>query len=425
MEEHFMKKLLAVLVLSALVCISLSALAVEWPVTSIADFSEGASLTTIGMSGNDGQEYQGFIDIHGQLRSYLPANEITYIFKISDHYASVLVGRQEYAILDAANGRTVASSKSGGFDRILDIGSWNGHTYYATIANVSGFSAKGYQYTICNENGNVVWQETMKSQLQSVNYGGEGWFLLHNGSEALYCCAATGKTVTVPSVSNYCNSVENGYTVNITKGASKFYETAVLINLNNGATQVFGMYGNAKGANAVMIGPFNEGKAVVTEYNSLRTQEPVIGMYYIQPGRGAVQLNALIEHVKAPMVSMLQFCRFENGRLLLPLQGADGKSYVGVVDENDRVVVEPFRADSMYMYTISSGRLVTMLDGVAQVYDENGRYLFSASDYHETRIGIFHEGIAPMSKYAMIDRNGELVFYGSVSLDGAVRFGIN
>ena len=106
-----------------------------------------------------------------------------------------------------------------------------------------------------------------------------------------------------------------------------------------------------------------------------------------------------------------------------PTKGADGKPYVTVLDENDRVLVQPILANYIYQNWISERRFVVDNDKCAYVYDDNGNMLFCGRDYSDgtNYIGTFHSGRAKVGSMGLINLDGEMTFYGLPDMSHAVK----
>ena len=383
--------------------------------TGMNDFGEGEGYTWIKFEGDDGKTYQGLVDLHGSVSVYF--EPVRFLGKVADGYTYISddSGERYQALIDGKRGKIIASTAAGDFDQYLALGSYEGHGYFLTYKNTSGFYATGHTYSILDETGKTVYEKTLDAKVQAA-YCGEGWFLFYDGSSANYYNVISKRTLNYKNASFHPSSVENGYTVSIIDGK------AAILNLNEAKYTTYDMLVD-KG-HSFSIGPFKEGKAVVVEYNPYKTYRVKIdAMYYLSPGKSRVRLSTLEDNVytASGIYTGFQSLQFANGKLLLPVMGADGKDYVAVVDENDRVVVQPIRADYLKQRYISDERIVLERDGMTYVYDDDGNYLFCAIDYGEDYISPFHSGAARLGDIGMLDTNGEMLFYSVVDLSKAVK----
>lgn len=102
-----------------------------------------------------------------------------------------------------------------------------------------------------------------------------------------------------------------------------------------------------------------------------------------------------------------------DGKLLLPMEGADKALYVGLVDEDNNALIQPIKTEYYISYTADSGRIVVQQDGIGVVYDVSGNRLFDATQWGQTVIEPYVNGFARLGDgrhcQYMIDPNGKLL----------------
>ena len=73
------------------------------------------------------------------------------------------------------------------------------------------------------------------------------------------------------------------------------------------------------------------------------SREKMRSVFYYTPGKGITRITTWADHVYDSNIAFqFGFCKFVNGKLLLPMEGADRAYYVGLIDENGREVELPY-----------------------------------------------------------------------------------
>ena len=321
---------------------------------------------------------------------------------------SPLFSSDDYYVADISEKRVIFSSaQNSQCDEILDMGSWHGQCYFIGHASFAGFDKVGEIYTVFDGNGRSIFEKTYDTTLKNANYIGEGWFVFAYIGGALYINGETGQSYDFMGAANWHDPVSNGYAYNYID------QDFVCINLNSGNYQRINLLDNK--LNHIISGQPSENKIVAFEYDPfIMTKDNFKSIFYYSPERGVVEITAWADHVfKSKYSSQYNRCKFVNGKLLLPMEGADHELYVGLVDENNNQLIQPIKTDYYCSYAADDGRIVVQQDGIDIVYDVSGKQLVSAVQWGQTCIEPYANGFARVGDgihfQLMIDPDGNLL----------------
>lgn len=379
-------------------------------VISVKRFSDDSDYTIVEcMDDQTAVPYKAFIDKQGNFACRTYSENIDKVIKMSGPYiAFTPTFSDEYYVADIKNREVIFSSaQSAQCDEILDMGSWNGQCYYVGHSSFAGFDAKGETYTIFEGSGRPVFEKTYSSALKNANYIGEGWFIFAYYGGALYINGETGKCWDFSGAANWSNPVSEGHAYNYID------QDFVCIDLNSGSVSRIKLPDNQ--LHHVITGQPTENKIVAFEFDPfIMISANFKSIFYYSPAKGVVEITAWADHVyKNNYSSEYHHCKFVNGKLLLPMEGTDGCLYVGLVDENNRKLIEPIKTDYYRSYAADDGRIVVQQDGIDVVYDDQGNRLFSADQWGQERIEPYSGGFARVGDgihfQRLIDRDGNLL----------------
>lgn len=375
-------------------------------------FSEGADYTEIFyMDSETGYPMTAFIDRQGRYVSCTYQEDTYKKIGAAGPYSAFLreVPEGEYYVADLSQNKIVFSSADIPCDEIQKIAYLNGHCYISVYKKEAGFDEVVHRYTIYDENGQTVQQKTFSSAMESTKYLGEGWFLytedLGLRFNLHFINAETGEALDLDRVSRSVQPVCGGYTCVAFDGAYH------VLNLKTGSTEEIEILDSS--SDDIMICGHTENKLVGIEYiNTIQQTKhmPAVDVFYYTPGKGKVSIEGWSGHVRAygDMYPYgLNQCKFVNGRLLLTLMGADGCSYVGLVDEDGQQVMGPLKTDQYVSYAADSDRIVVLEDGISVVYDVYGNELFRATDYGIQKLKAYSGGFAEGGNNIIIDPDGK------------------
>ena len=380
-------------------------------VISIAPFLEGADYTIVECMDNDmGVPYKAFIDKTGRFACCTYSENVGKVVAMAGSYIafSPQFAPDEYYVADILKGQVIFSSaRESKCDDIMDLGSWQGHCYFVGHSSFAGFDSVGEIYTIFDGTGRPVFEKTYGTTLKNANYIGEGWFIFAYAGGALYVQAETGKTYDIPGAANWSYPVCNGHAYNYID------QDFSCIDLGTGKSQRIKLPDNQ--LHRVIAGQPSENKIVAFEYDPfIFVKDNFKSVFYYSPDRGVVQITALADHVfKNNYYQQFSRCKFVDGKLLLPMEGADKALYVGLVDEDNNALIQPIKTEYYISYTADSGRIVVQQDGIGVVYDVSGNRLFDATQWGQTVIEAYVNGFARLGDgrhcQYMIDPNGKLL----------------
>lgn len=104
---------------------------------------------------------------------------------------------------------------------------------------------------------------------------------------------------------------------------------------------------------------------------------------------------------------------FQNDRLVLPIEGSDGKQYIIIYDSRWNQISEPILASDYF--NLSCERLVVESNHDTIVYDSNGNKIFALSE-----LG-YHDGMQAFSEdVALVNSSSDQLVY--VDIDGNILF---
>ena len=316
----------------------------------------------------------------------------------------------EYYAADLSQNRIIFSNSITPCDELLEIAYWNNHCYLVAYKKDAGFDSVSHIYTIYDEEGRSVRQETFESQMDDTKYLGEGWFVFTKQTGLKYSLhflnAETSETLDLNNVSNIVRDVSGNYTCVYYDGCYQY------LNLKTGNMEEIDPVNYSTGK--IQICSHTENKLVGFEYDisNMRSHpnDPAIDVFYCAPGKGKVSLGNWNGHVRAyDELYGLRDCRFVNGRLLLPLMGADGENYVGLVDENGQQLMGPLKTEKYVSFSSDSDRIVVMEGGICVVYDVYGKELFRATDYGIQIIPGYEDGFAYAENNIVLDPDGRML----------------
>jgi len=407
--------LLAILMLLAVFPASVHAIDSD-NVTMVYTFEDDADYALVQFADYEHSDtYYAFIDEYGRFACCTNANNLNRVIAMAGPYIafSPLFPANEYCVADISACRVIfASSQNAKCDQILDIGSWQGNCYILSHSSFAGFDAAGEVYSIFDGNGRTVFETTYKTTVSTAKYIGEGWFILAYSGGALYTNAVTGRTFDFPGASNWSKGVCNGYAYNSFE--NKFGSVNLhCIDLNTGSITEIDL--PESNFNTVYTGVPSENKMVAFEHNPASvSREKMRSVFYYTPGRGITRITTWADHIYDTQISFqFGFCKFVNGKLLLPMEGADGAYYVGLIDENGKQLTPPIKTDCYRSYAADSGRIVVRQEGIDTVYDDQGNLLFYATDFGKTTIEPYSHGFARIGEsggsWTLIDRDGNLL----------------
>lgn len=101
----------------------------------------------------------------------------------------------------------------------------------------------------------------------------------------------------------------------------------------------------------------------------------------------------------------------DNNMFSIPLEGKDGKCYIGIFDVNCNLISDPIRIDDWEHYSFSDERLVVKQENDnVEVYSVDGQEIFTLNGSYKDQPG-YSDGV-------LVDVNSELENIGVYDLDG-------
>lgn len=278
-----------------------------------------------------------------------------------------------------------------------------GGGYTITKDNISNFDTVGYQYTVYNADGSINGVFVTETDSEMALYIGKGVFFVNNG---IYC-AKVGKRI-----ENICGSYRRTYNFN---GEQVFITTAYDEEHENDCIMTVREDGVIK-------------KAVSDQFSNNINVSDIAGDFCVILDLSYDKIFSFnvntgdIYELDASYYERIPSWVWDNDpptpndeRIVISLEGADGNSYSAIFDVYFNLIEGPVLGS---FGSPRDGRIIAsvyrdcMKD---EVYDKNGKFVYSISDLNYSRKGTGYScgAIAvcnEMNEYVYLDTNGNLLF---------------
>ena len=315
-----------------------------------------------------------------------------------------------YNIIDK-NGDVVFSSKDGIFDEIITYSDG----YFAVYTYTESFTEAGYAVFFMNNKGEITSQiDRLYTELPELINCGEGVFaekISQNAAAEVtyrFYDAKTGNQYDIGGISYHADIsyiFHNGYAV---IEGPRMGDIPRLVSSDGEITNLdyFG-YGSFYD-----FGPIADGGFVCSSYYQDKVEH--VWFYDIETG-SITQLGNYGERVK---LSRVEDLFFDNGSLLLPLVGADGKNYYTIIDKTGQSLFEPIICETAYAK--GDDRIVVKYTDKTVACDGKGNVVFELPAGQS--VDSYQSGVARLvgSNYAVtntyIDLSGQPLFGDDIIL---------
>lgn len=315
-----------------------------------------------------------------------------------------------YNIIDKS-GNIVFSSTDGSFDAVIAYSDG----YFAVYTYTESFREAGYTVFFMNHKGEVTTQiDGLRTKIPELINCGEGVFaekIRQNADAAVtyrFYDAKTGNEYEVGGISSHKSMsyiFHNGYAVIEGK---RMGDIPKLVSTDGQITELkqFG-YGSFYD-----FGPVSDGGFVCTSYYQDKVEW--VKFYDISTGT----LTRLGNYGERVALNRATGFRFDNGSMLLPLIGADGKNYYTIVDKSGQSLFEPV----VCKYADSEGddRILVKFEDKTVAYNGRGEMIFELPAGQS--VDSYQDGVARLvgSDYAIsntyIDLYGKSLFDSDILL---------
>lgn len=315
-----------------------------------------------------------------------------------------------YNIIDRS-GNIVFSSTEGSFDAVIAYGDG----YFAVYTYTESFREAGYTVFFMNYKGEVTKQiDGLRTKIPELINCGEGVFaekIRQNADAAVtyrFYDAKTGNEYDVGGISSHKSMsyiFHNGYAVIEGK---RMGDIPKLVSTDGKITELkqFG-YGSFYD-----FGPVSDGGFVCTSYYQDKVEW--VKFYDIATGT-LTQLGNYGERVELNRATGF---RFDNGSMLLPLVGADGKNYYTIVDKSGQSLFDPVVCK--YADAEGDNRILVKFEDKTVAYNGRGEMIFELPAGQS--VDSYQDGVARLvgSDYAIsntyIDLYGKPLFDSDILL---------
>lgn len=315
-----------------------------------------------------------------------------------------------YNIIDKS-GNVVFSSLDGTFDAVI---AYSGG-YFAVYTYTESFREAGYTVFFMNPKGEVTNQiDGLRTEIPELINCGEGVFaekIRQNADAAVtyrFYDAKTGNEYEVGGISSHKSMsyiFHNGYAVIEGK---RMGDIPKLVSTDGQIIELkqFG-YGSFYD-----FGPVSDGGFVCTSYYQDKVEW--VKFYDISTGT----LTQLGNYGERVVLNRATGFRFDNGSMLLPLNGADGKTYYTIVDKSGQSLFEPVVCK--YADSEGSDRILVKYDDKTVAYNGRGEVIFELPAGQS--VDSYQDGVARLvgSDYAIsntyIDLYGKPIFDSDILL---------
>lgn len=395
---------------------SVSSNELNYYISDIRRFSDGVAWVETSNKENGENELRQWacIDTNGDVLFFLDPNIYkpgnfengVSLYEIYDNKYDV----ESYNIIDKS-GNIVFSSQDGLFDEVIvhDCG------YFAVCRYIESFNDTGYKLFFLNPRGDVTLEvdQLFEKTPELVNCG-EGVFAQRVSQNAAgevtyrFYDAVSGKQYEIGGIDYWdevSNIFHNGYAV--IEGPRMGDEPRLVS--TDGEVKTLDCFGYGSFYN---FGPVSDGGVVCTSYDQ-KGVEAVL--FYDIATETVTQLGDYGERVNLYRAEGLYF---DNGYLLLPLVGADGKNYYTILDKTGESLVEPVVCKNAY--AVKEDRIVVEYEDKTVVINGKNEIIF------ELPVGcgltLYYNGFAELScgefptKNTYIDREGNELFDSNILL---------
>lgn len=315
-----------------------------------------------------------------------------------------------YNIIDKS-GNIVFSSADGSFDAVIAYSDG----YFAVYTYTESFREAGYTVFFMNYKGEVTNQiDGLRTEIPELINCGEGVFAEKTRQSAAgtvdykFYDAKTGSQYAIGGIGYHTDIsyiFHNGYAV---IEGPRMGDIPKLVSTDGQITELkqFG-YGSYYD-----FGPVSDGGFVCTSYY----QDKVEHVWFYDIATGAMtQLGNYGERVK---LSRATEFRFDNGSMLLPLVGADGKNYYTIADKSGQSLFDPVVCKSAYAE--GNDRILVKFEDKTVAYNGQGEMIFELPAGQS--VDSYQDGVARLvgSDYAIsntyIDLYGKPLFDSDILL---------
>lgn len=310
----------------------------------------------------------------------------------------------EYNIIDK-NGNVIFSSKDGLFDAVIT----HDNGFFAVYTYTESYDEAGYKVFFLNNKGEITMEiDGLRAELPELINCGEGVFaekICQNAAAEVtyrYYDARTGNQYEIDGIGYYADMsyiFHNGYAV---IEGPRMGDIPRLVSTDGQITELndfdYGSYYD--------FGPVSDGGFVCTSYY----QDKVEHVWFYDIATGST--TALGNYGERVQLSRAEDLFFDNGYLLLPLVGADGKNYYTILNKHGQSLFDPTVCESAHAR--GDDRIVVKYAEKTVVYDGKGEAVFELPAGQS--VALYRNGISQLVEEnhsisnIYIDLNGTPLF---------------
>ena len=313
-----------------------------------------------------------------------------------------------YNIIDKS-GNIVFSSTDGSFDAVIA----HSDGYFAVYTYTESFREAGYTVFFMNHKGEVTNQiDGLRTEIPELINCGEGVFAEKTRQSAAgtvdykFYDAKTGCQYAIGGIGYHTDIsyiFHNGYAV---IEGPRMGDIPKLVSTDGQITELKQFrYGSFYD-----FGPVSDGGFVCTSYYQDKVER--VWFYDISTGT-LTQLGNYGERVELNRATGFHF---DNGSMLLPLVGADGKNYYTIMDKSGRSLFDPVVCKSAYAE--GDDRILVKFEDKTVAYNGRGEMIFELPAGQS--VDSYQDGVARLvgSDYAIL--NTYIDLYGKPLFDSEI-----
>lgn len=271
-----------------------------------------------------------------------------------------------FDVLDKS-GNIVFSSADGLFDGVAA----NGDGFFGVYQYTENFDEAGYRVFFLNNKGENIFEfENLFDEVGKMTYCGEGIFAICPTkwpNEHIFVNLNTHSAFTVKGIACYdvrmANSFSNGVCV-VELGEYRTSDIPALI-YADGTVKELDIYDIW----CTIPGKVSDGGFVFSTYDGDDIVKKV--EFYDIATDTVTQLGDYGERVD---YTRLEGLYFDDGYMLLPLRGADGKSYYTIIDKSGQNIFDPVICENAYV--AGPDRILVQLEDKEIMCNRKGEFLF-------------------------------------------------
>lgn len=374
---------------------------------SYNDFSE--ELAWINFA-DDEKSYYGCIDKTGKIVFSFDANGISEVTDFSNGYA--YISYQDCMKIIDKTGNIVGIYNTDENNKVVAYG--DGNIFISE--HIADYNSSIYNYSIINSKGNVIKEFSLfeYKDYYKFDYFGNGIFGYRTSE-------FEGYNIYFPEIDEwvhsdctfYFDSDTTIYKIEYGEGYDSndgFRGNLCLIDTNGKITKI--KIPKDLGWNWI--------NNRLTDNRSILQAHSYDYNYFIKFDLNDYSFEKMPEEYSAKInYDYLPQVEFYNGKIALPWNGSDDKSYIAIFDTEWNLIANPIPIDKFadyndnLLYSYSDGRLIVENESSTIVYDENCNEVFNSNDCGYSKLSEYKNGVSKVLDESIptyLDEKGNKLF---------------